>query len=270
MFSPKIMIAGFIAAMATAAVVAPAVSAEAATVCSSSSCVTNLEVQPGGLSIGTTFTTAVPTSDHLYVYRNGTLLAEGVNASLRTQHQLTSTAKLAANTSYSWHLLVTDAGGHVVEKTGTVKTLHRQVDVMFSTISVINDSDASGSGEFRTWLKAGTQSGVSLFTPTDIDSGSTVLAVNNIRVLDADVTLPVAVEMYDDDVPSFDPLQIFLPNFPKAASWDTGSSFAGDWATAKRTLDTKNATTTLVPFTMSVTDDVAFVVHASYVVTFVA
>lgn len=114
-------------------------------------------MQRSGLSTAVMFDTTVPTTDAIRIYREGMLVATGLNSTPRTHHVLSSPGTLTPNTAYTWHLTVKDHAGNTQEQSGTVTTKHRRVDVLFNTIAVTHDSDANSAGEFKTRFKSGRQ-----------------------------------------------------------------------------------------------------------------
>lgn len=242
--------------------------ASATTDCSGS-CMTNLEMQRSGLSTAFTFDTSVPTKDAIRIYKEGTLVATGLNSTYRSHHVLSSPGTLTPNTAYTSHLTVTDRAGNTLERSGNVTTKHRRVDVLFNTIAVTNDSDSSSAGEFKTRFKAGTTTAASWMVPQSISSGSTVQATQMLSMKDAGKTTKVLTEMYDNDYTN--PLLPFGEDWTFYSShpaWTSGYSPVADWSTAATTLDTLVETTTFKPFQMQVNQSVGFVVRGQYMVSY--
>ncbi|RKS80155.1 hypothetical protein CLV35_0576 [Motilibacter peucedani] len=258
----------FSAGAAAAALVAPA-AASATTTCASASCIVNFESQRSGLSTSASFDTTVPTKDAIRVYKDGTLVATGVNPTMRLHHELSSPAVLTPNTAYTWHVTVTDAQGNTQERVGTTTTKHRNLLVYVQTITVTKDSDSGSAGEFRTDFKVGPTAVHSLMVPTSIESGTTVNATQFISLPDAPASTAVKTEMFDTDVSN--PRLPWMDDWTYYGShpfWTTGSSWAADWSTASTTLDTLTETKAYVPFQAQVDGPVGFVVRGQYLVSY--
>lgn len=253
-----------------AALAGPVTHAEAATTCATDSCIQQLVTHVGGLELSATFETTVATSDRLYVYdTSARLVATGIDTRWRRTHVITTPSTLTANTSYTYRLEERDKRGNIAARTGASTTLHRQVDVMFQTVTVSNDSDGGGAGEFKTWVQAGSTTQVAPFGQRSISDGQTVPLVSLVRTRDSGAALTVKTELMDNDctIPTFP-----FPScpFPSNPGWTNGVTPFWDWSTAVTTLNTAAPTNGLRTFSMSVNAAVGFRVDGWYSVTFVA
>ncbi len=253
-----------------AAIAGPMAHADAATTCASDSCIQQFATHVGGLELGTTLETTVPTSDRLFVYdTEARPVSTTVDTRLRTTHVVTSPSTLTPNTKYLYRLEERDQSGNIAARTGTFTTLHRQVDVMFQTVTVSNDSDGWTAGDFRTWVRAGNTVQLPALGQQTITDGQTTPLAALVRTRDAGTTLTVRTELLDNDCSIPDFPFISCP-FPSSPTWNNGSTPLWDWSTAVGTLNTANATTGVRTFHIAVDASVGFTVNGWYSVTFVA
>lgn len=229
---------------------------------------TSLDAAPSGLGVSFPFSSTEAATVHVDVQKSGVTVAQGQLATPTAKGTVVVGDVLTPNTAYTWTATITFQG-ETLTRDGAFRTLHRKVDVLFQTDTVTNDSDSASSGDFTSWVKAGSSSHTSLFGSRSISTGQTVVLADAITVVDAGTSLPIAMEMYDDDGVCFDPISCSVLGTPKA-TWTNGSTAWGDWATAATTLSTAKATSSAVPFSISVNAAVGFTVKGWYSVTFVA
>lgn len=267
----RVLLTAVIPGLAGAAALAAPAQAEATpTTCATNACIQQLTTHAGGLDLSATFETTVWTNDRLYVYdTSARLVATGIDTRWRKTHVISAPSTLSPNTSYTYRLEAHDKHGNTANRTGAFTTLHRQVDVLFQTVTVSNDSDGGGAGEFKTWVEAGSTTVVPALGQRDISDGQTVPLVSLVRTRDAGPTLPVETELMDNDctIPEFP-----FPScpFPSTPGWTNGVTPFWDWSTAVTTLNTATATNGVHTFSMSVNAAVGFTVNGWYSVTFVA
>jgi hypothetical protein len=126
-------------------------------------------------------------------------VTSAVGSASKTAHWVIALKGLQPNTSYNY-IVKTTYGDDSAYKTGTFKTLHRKLTVMFSSIKVTDDSDALGSGELMFFFKVNSAWQRDLDTGwLDISSGQTFFPVKTKMFMDAPDTLKLKVSGLDDD-----------------------------------------------------------------------
>jgi hypothetical protein len=148
---------------------------------------------------------------------------------------------LIPNTTY-YYLL--EAGS--ASTSGTLgTTLHRKATINFNSITVTNDSDSSGKGELTYNFKVDGvyRSALTFFRGTS--SPDTFNPNWVVTVFDGRATIPVLVEVQDDDC-SFSTCVMEPPDFR------SGSNSDFDWATAGNSIafinDSSNSISKTVPY----------------------
>jgi hypothetical protein len=141
---------------------------------------------------------------------------------------------LEPNTTYHYLLKATAAGGQVVTTAGTFKTLRRRVEVTFTEIDMVDDSDILSACDCVFHFQAGSLNPVS--TPfMYVNSGETVnLAVPFALYPSAATdTLRLRVEAVDDDT---DPIIDFCA-VGWGPYWSNGSTNCLDWSYVSKYVD---------------------------------
>lgn len=146
---------------------------------------------------------------------------------------------LQPDTEYHWVIRSATAGEQAF-KTGTVHTQKRRVEVTYTKIDMIDDSDDLSDCDCIFWFQAGSAPVKQVLDGSQgVATGITLLLQPNvvITVDDAPDSLPLRVEAYDYDcVSSFCLEFCVLVQHP---NWGTGSGWnCGEWHTAFTTVST--------------------------------
>ncbi|NHC45082.1 hypothetical protein [Motilibacter aurantiacus] len=151
----------------------------------------------------------------------------GAGAGKKTNHYW-SQSNLTPGTNYWYYVYATDAGGNVRKELGFVHTADREVTININKITVTDDSDSSGAGEFRVHLRVGDNISASHYDDVSVSSGEYLNP--NWTAFSDGASVPAMVELVDDDE---DCIFACLPTGGTAPSWGQGSNSLADWATAK-------------------------------------
>ena len=142
-------------------------------------------------------------------------------------------SQLDANTVYGWHVWAQDINGHAQLQSGTVRTLHRHVEVNFQKIDVIDDSDDLSGGDLTFWFNAnGKWNEDNMYGEVTVDTGDSAWPNHVETVHDAPNSILVGTYGHDDDCGPFTLCVEAL-----GPSFTGGSDDEGDWASASMNLN---------------------------------
>jgi hypothetical protein len=182
-------------------------------VCNANVCSASVAFDPHGTYAPFTVTTTKPAHFEMQASTdapsaNGTFAhvdSATFNLSNVTQWN-SSLLTLEPNTTYYYVLKATDTNGQVIKKTGTFKTLRRRVEVTFTSLHMVDDSDVLSACDCYVHYQAGGQPEVSsdfLY----VGSGETIYPNVKFTLYPANSTnsILVRVSAVDDDYdPPFD------------------------------------------------------------------
>ncbi|NHC12647.1 NDNF family protein [Motilibacter deserti] len=187
-----------------------------------------------GVEIATSAQTTVPTTVTVKISKNlwdldaqPIAYTSGAGAGKKTNHYLPISG-LTPGTNYFFRVFATDAAGNVRKELGFVHTADREVTININKITVIDDSDSSGAGEFAVDLRVGEQVAVNFHDDISISSGESINP--NWTRTEMGGSVPAMVELTDDDD---DCWVVCLDTSGTLPSWGQGSNSDADWATAK-------------------------------------
>ena len=174
---------------------------------------------------------------------------------------------------YTYTLKVWDEAGNKQEQVGFFKTLRPRVELTIDSISVADDSDATGEGEFRWHVRTG-----NFWDPNGFDSltdsGETFDPNYSQIVEPGTESMVIGLFGFDDDEGDF-PVYVLGCGTGPPSELDpgTGSGDCGEWATALTTVpvwvDGVGESFT-APFALGVSEDLmSFLAHGTYTVTYV-
>jgi len=229
--------------------VAVAPSASAATPCQSD-CISSLTATPYPDGLRLDVATSSPTLVSADIYFGATKVksfAPPAGAALTSTRTYDMTSGLSQGVWYRYVVKAADAFGNVRTEEGTLRTSRRDLTVTFDKVSLMDDSDSTGAGDFY-WM--GSQAGTSqlgaykVLGATDTywywNSGGTYSVPCTARthsIVGAQQNRPLKFTMWDDDNDVFGGGYICLSGLPTCVpSFTNGSDDTADWSTAAGTL----------------------------------
>lgn len=206
--------------------------------CAGTLCITSVTFSPSGTYAPFTVKTSTPAHFQMQAstaapLANGTFAQVDsaiFNLSNVTQwnSQLLS---LEENTTYHYILKATDAGGQVAKKVGTFKTLRRRVEVTFTSIHMVEDSDILSACDCTFAVQAGGAEPVtSAFMY--VHSGDTIFPNIVFKIDNPSNNILVRAHARDEDN-DWSP----FPCYWGDSLWSNGSGNCWDWSFAAKWVD---------------------------------
>ncbi len=196
-------------------------------------CIKLIATDPHGTFTNFHVITTGPVKVIIEAHEDGKPVASSTFNLQQQQDWKTYLLNLTPNTKYVYNVKATDGSNNTQFSSGTFKTLRRQVQINFTDINVIDDSDTLSAGDLIFWFNVNGTWNQSLQFPSSgeaqIDSGTTVHPNHVETIIDAPDTLSLAVFGWDDDCDFFDGLCTHGIGPGGAAN---GSDSEADWATA--------------------------------------
>jgi hypothetical protein len=205
-------------------------------VCNANACSASVTFDPHGTYAPFTVTTTKPAHFELQASTDAPL-ADGsfahvdsatFNLSNVTEWK-SSLPNLEPNTTYYYVLRATDANGQVIKKSGTFKTLRRKVEVTFTSIYMIEDSDILSACDCYFHFQAGDLTPVSL-PFMYVNSGDTVSLAVQFALYPVSNTLRLRAEAVDDD---YEPFWDLCVNY-FGPFWTNGETDCRDWSSVEK------------------------------------
>jgi hypothetical protein len=164
-----------------------------------SRCIKDVVVDPYGTFANVHVMTTTPVYMDLVVHEEG----QGATVdqvSPKTDDWHTDLQNLKPNTNYVYTVKTTDEANNVTFWPGTFRTRHRKVEVNFESITVSDDTDDEGAGEFTFWFGLNNVWDYSnTYGEVNIDSDDTAHPFHTATIMDAPDSLLLSVYTEEDD-----------------------------------------------------------------------
>jgi hypothetical protein len=196
-------------------------------------CFKLVAVEPHGTFANFHIITTNPVKVILEAHEDGQGVASSTFNLVSATDWHTTLLNLKPNTKYIYNATATDGSNNTKISTGQFTTLRRQVQVNFTDIHVIDDSDFASAGDLTFAFGVNGKWSANKFGEMQINTGTTVHPNHIETITDAPDGLTLAVHGVDDDC---DFAQLCVKGIPTNDD-PGGSNDEMDWATAKAKTD---------------------------------